>query len=210
LKTYTINTGSSLVIATHNQGKTKEFRDLLKPLGINIIPLTDFGLPEPEETGLTFAENSEIKSLTAARKTGEICLADDSGLCVTDLAGEPGIYSARWAGKPANFNQGMTKIHTKLLAAHATLPWKAQFICDLSLTWPDDHTLHFSGQIDGHIVWPMRGKNGFGYDPMFQPSFSDKTFGEMTADVKNACNHRARAIEKMLAYLEETLSHLQH
>jgi XTP/dITP diphosphohydrolase len=188
-----------VIIATHNPGKLAELRALLSPFGIDAISAGELTLPEPEETGTTFAENARIKAHAAARATGLPAFADDSGLAVVALGGEPGIYSARWAGVDKNFTHAMQMIEDRL-AALKTSDRRAHFIAALCLAWPDGHLEEFEGRVDGTLVWPPRGTQGFGYDPMFLPDGFDRTFGEMSADEKHGLppqgrglSHRARA-----------------
>lgn len=193
--------GTKLMLASHNPGKVREIADLLAPFGTEIISAGDLGLPEPVEDGDTFAANAEIKALAAARASELPALADDSGLCVTALGGDPGIFSARWAGETKDFNVAMQKVETALEKAGAAgNPDRgAHFICALTLAWPDGHVETFEGRIDGAMTWPMRGSLGFGYDPVFVPVGFDTTFGEMEPSAKHAMSHRARAFEKLVA-----------
>jgi XTP/dITP diphosphohydrolase len=188
-----------VVIATHNPGKLAELRALLSPFGIDAVSAGELKLPEPEETGTTFAENARIKACAAAKATGLPAFADDSGLAVEALGGEPGIYSARWAGADKNFMHAMQTIEDRL-AALKTNDRRAHFVAALCLAWPDGHLEEFEGRVDGTLVWPPRGAQGFGYDPMFLPDGFDRTFGEMSADEKHGLpprgkglSHRARA-----------------
>jgi XTP/dITP diphosphohydrolase len=192
-----------VVIATHNPGKLAELRDLLAPYGIEAVSAGDLGLPEPDETGATFAANAQIKARAAADATGLPAFADDSGLCVDALGGEPGIYSARWAGPEKNFNAAMQTIEDKL-SALKTSNRGASFVAALCIAWPDGHTEDFEGRVEGTLVWPPRGTLGFGYDPMFLPSGFERTFGEMSADEKHGLpprgkglSHRARAFVRL-------------
>jgi len=195
-----------VVIATHNAGKLKEMRELLAPYDIATLSAADFGLPEPPETGETFAANARIKALAAARATGKTAFADDSGLAVDALGGEPGIHSARWAGPNKDFRAAMDRIQTLLVERGAKTPEdrRAHFIAVLCLAWPDGHVEEFEGRVDGIAVWPPRGDKGFGYDPLFQPDGFDRTFGEMSAEEKHGVpprgrglSHRARAFLKL-------------
>lgn len=186
---------NKLVLATHNLGKVIEIGALLKPFGLACISAGDLGLPEPEETGLTFAENAILKAEASAKGSGLVALADDSGLSVNALGGDPGIYSARWAGPEKDFALAMEKVH-KALDGHADNT--AAFVCVLALSHPDGTTRTFEGRIEGHLIWPMQGEKGFGYDPMFVPKGYDVTFGEMEPEVKHKISHRARAFEKMV------------
>jgi XTP/dITP diphosphohydrolase len=188
-----------LVIASHNEGKVREIRALLAPFGIEPVSAGSLGLPEPAETGTTFVANAELKARSAADLSGIVSLADDSGLSVEALKGEPGIYSARWAGENKDFNLAMKLVHDNLSYVGPDAGRDAHFVCALSLCWPDGHIESFEGRIDGIVVWPPRGKNGFGYDPMFQPLGHDITFGEMEPDAKHAMSHRADAFAKLVA-----------
>jgi XTP/dITP diphosphohydrolase len=192
-----------LVAATHNAGKLREFRQLLAPWRIEIVSAGDLALAEPEETGDTFEANAKLKALAAARVAARPALADDSGLCVEALGGAPGIYSARWAGDSKDFSAAMARIERELLAAEAQQPWRAHFISALALAWPDDRVEYFEGRVDGRLVCPPRGANGFGYDPIFLPDGHSRGFGEMSAQEKHgipadgslALSHRARAFQ---------------
>jgi XTP/dITP diphosphohydrolase len=192
-----------VVIATHNPGKLLEMRELLSPYGIETVSAGKLGLPEPEETGTTFAANARIKALAAARAANLPAFADDSGLVVEALGGEPGIFSARWSGPDKDFAAAMKMIEGKLNALMTT-DRRAHFIAALCLAWPDAHVEDFEGRVDGTLVWPPRGDEGFGYDPMFRPDGHDETFGEMSALEKHGLpprgkglSHRARAFVKL-------------
>ena len=191
-----------LVIATHNSGKLAEMRELLSPYGIKAQSAAELNLAEPDETGKTFATNARIKAVAAMKATGKVAFADDSGLVVEALGGEPGIHSARWAGDGKDFRGAMNRIQTQLIERGARAPEqrRAHFIAALCLAWPDGHVEHFEGRVDGVIVWPPRGDAGFGYDPLFMPDGHERTFGEMTAEEKHGLppkgqglSHRARA-----------------
>jgi XTP/dITP diphosphohydrolase len=195
-----------LVIATHNAGKLREMRELLAPFSIEANSAAELGLDEPEETGTTFAANARLKAQAAAAKTKLPAFADDSGLSVDALGGEPGIHSARWAGLDRNFKRAMELVEAKLRALDAVAPAqrKAYFVSALCVAWPDGHLEEFASDIAGHLVWPPRGDQGFGYDPMFLPDGLDKTFGEMTSEEKHGLpprgrglSHRARAFMKL-------------
>ncbi len=186
---------SKLVIATHNQGKLREIAALLAPLGVAAVSAGELGLPEPEEDAPDFAGNARIKALAAATAAGLPALADDSGFCVAALGGAPGVVSARWAGPDKDFNMAMQRVNRELGASEDRRAW---FIAALCLAWPDGHTQTYLGRIDGTAIWPPRGRNGFGYDPMFVPSGAVLSFGEMTADEKHAISHRARAFAQLL------------
>ena len=195
-----------LVIATHNPGKLVEMRDLLSPYGIDAVSAGELNLAEPDETGTTFAANARIKAEAAAQATQLPAFADDSGLCVDALDGAPGIYSARWAGKPADFDAAMAKIERLLQERGATSldQRKAHFVSALCVAWPDGHCEEFLGNVDGMLVWPPRGVAGFGYDPSFLPDGHQRTFGEMMASEKHGLppdglglSHRAKAFMKL-------------
>jgi XTP/dITP diphosphohydrolase len=195
-----------IVIATHNPGKLAEMRELLAPYGVEAQSAGELGLGEPQETGKTFAANARIKATAAANATGRAAFADDSGLVVETLGGEPGIHSARWAGEGKDFRGAMNRIQTLLIERGAKAPEqrRAHFIAALCLAWPDGHVEEFEGRVDGAAVWPPRGEKGFGYDPLFLPDGFDRTFGEMTADEKHGLppkgqglSHRARAFVKL-------------
>jgi XTP/dITP diphosphohydrolase len=179
-----------LVLATHNPGKVVELAALLGPHGLEVVSAGSLGLPEPEETGETFIANAELKALAAATASGLPAIADDSGLCVDALGGAPGIYSARWAGETKDFAAAMAQVNE---AMGKEGPRTAHFICALSVAWPDGHVETVEGRVDGRLVWPPRGDNGFGYDPMFIMDGKSRTFGEISRDEKEADNHRARA-----------------
>ncbi len=195
-----------LVIATHNPGKLTEMRELLAPFGIDAISVAELGLLEPEETEATFAGNARIKAQAAAAASGLAAFADDSGLVVDALAGEPGIHSARWAGPNKDFRRAMELVDAKLRACGALVPGQrtAHFVSALCVAWPDGHLEEFEARVDGTLVWPPRGEKGFGYDPMFQPDGFERTFGEMTSEEKHGLppkgrglSHRARAFIKL-------------
>jgi XTP/dITP diphosphohydrolase len=194
-----------IVAATHNAGKLWEIRELLKPYGVEPIGAAEIGLDEPEETGLTFRDNAALKAEAAARASGLVALADDSGLSVEALAGAPGIYSARWAGEPRDFAVAMTRVERELRALGAPPPWRAAFVSVMALAWPDGALETFEGRVDGTLVFPPRGTAGFGYDPIFLPDGHRRTFGEMMAVEKNALpadgspalSHRARAFQRL-------------
>ena len=192
--------GDRLVIATHNRGKLEEFAALLAPLGVTCVSAGDLGLPEPEETESTFLGNARIKAHAAAKVTGLPALSDDSGLTVDALDGAPGVYTADWATTPAgrDFGIAMEKTWALLQEQSAPLPRLAQFRCTLVLAWPDGHDEWAEGLCAGQLVWPRRGAEGHGYDPMFQPDGFAQTFAEMDAGQKNAISHRARAVAQML------------
>ena len=188
-----------LVIASHNEGKVREIRALLAPYGIEPVSAKSLDLPEPEETGTTFVANAELKAMQAADLSGLPALADDSGLCVEALNGDPGIFSARWAGEAKDFGRAMQLVEDKVQALGPDIDRDAHFVCALALAWPDGHVEWFEGRVDGVLVWPPRGDNGFGYDPMFVPDGHDRTFGEMAADEKTPLTHRADAFRQLVA-----------
>jgi len=204
-----IQPGNKLVVASHNAGKVREFADLLRPFRLDVVSASELELPEPEETGLTFAENSLLKARSSAQASGLLALADDSGLAVEALGGEPGIYSARWAGPDKDFNVAMKKVEDALQArgASAAKDRRAAFICVLSLVWPDGTSRAFEGKVEGTLVWPPRGLNGFGYDPVFQADGHNITFGEMEPHKKHAISHRADAFNKMLKHFTVQADH---
>jgi XTP/dITP diphosphohydrolase len=195
-----------LVIATHNPGKLAEMRELLASYGIEAVSAGELGLPEPSETGATFRANARIKALAAARASASAAFADDSGLAVEALGGEPGIHSARWAGPQKDFSAAMEKVEAKLRERGATAPAarRARFVCALCVAWPDGHVEEFEAEVPGTLVWPPRGSMGFGYDPMFLPDGHARTFGEMDSEEKHGLpprgkglSHRARAFLKL-------------
>jgi XTP/dITP diphosphohydrolase len=189
---------SRLVIASHNPGKVREIGELLGPYGIVVVSAGDLGLIEPDETGSSFVENAELKARVAADGAQLPALADDSGLVVDALDGRPGIYSARWAGPGKDFAPAMQRVNEELGDAADR---SARFVCALSVAWPDGTTRSFEGTVDGEIVWPPRGSQGFGYDPIFVPEGHTQTFGEMDPARKHAMSHRARAFEQLTAEL---------
>ncbi|MBK1667640.1 non-canonical purine NTP pyrophosphatase, RdgB/HAM1 family [Rhodovibrio sodomensis] len=190
----------TLVIASHNPGKVREIAELVAPFGVAVKSAGELGLPEPEETGRTFAENAGLKARASAEGAGLPALADDSGLAVTALGGRPGIYSARWAGPDKDFRQAMERVERALRAANGGDGGdrSACFVCALTLAWPDGRSRTFQGQVDGTLTYPPRGAHGFGYDPMFVPAGHAITFGEMDPAAKHAMSHRARAFEQLV------------
>lgn len=186
-----------LVIASHNQGKIREIADLLGPFGIEPVSAASLDLPEPDETGTSFIANAELKALLAADLSGLPALADDSGLCVEALNGDPGIFSARWAGGARDFGMAMQRVWQEVSAKGPDAGHDAYFVCALCVAWPDGHTESFEGRVDGGIVWPPRGDRGFGYDPFFVPVGHDRTFGEMEPEAKHAMSHRAHAFAQL-------------
>ncbi len=189
-----------LVVASHNPGKVCEIRELLSPFGFTVKSAGELGLPEPQETGSTFAENATIKSEAAARKTQLNALADDSGLVVQALNGAPGVHSARWAGPERDFYRAMARIEAELKASRTT-NHSAKFVCALALTRPGNGTKTFQGEVSGTLDFPPRGKNGFGYDPVFVAEGMTETFGEIDPAQKKEISHRARAFAKLIAFL---------
>ncbi|WP_375398675.1 RdgB/HAM1 family non-canonical purine NTP pyrophosphatase [uncultured Sphingomonas sp.] len=188
-----------LVIASHNEGKVREIRALLGPHGIDPVSAAELDLPEPEETGTTFVANAELKARQAADLSGLPALADDSGLCVAALGGDPGIFSARWAGPDKDFALAMRLVQDRLEALGPEAYRAAWFVCALALAWPDGHVEWFEGRVGGTLVWPPRGGLGFGYDPLFVPHGRIETFGEMDQDLKHAISHRADAFRQLVA-----------
>jgi XTP/dITP diphosphohydrolase len=186
---------SKLIIASHNPGKVREISALLEPFGCAVVSAGDLGLAEPDETGTTFAANAELKARAAAISADLPALADDSGLAVTALGGEPGIYSARWAGPDKDFGLAMQTVQDRLAGNDDR---SAHFVCALTLCWPDGHMETFEGRVDGTLVWPLRGDRGFGYDPMFVADGYDITFAEMDGDEKHRISHRADAFRKLI------------
>ena len=187
--------GQKLVLASHNPGKQREIASLVRPHGIEVVSAATLGLPEPEENAPDFAGNARIKAVAAATASGLPALSDDSGFCVAALDGAPGVLSARWASPSKDFVQAMATVHQRIGENPDRRAW---FIAALCLAWPDGHTETFLGRIDGAIVWPPRGGNGFGYDPMFVPAGGQQTFGEMEPDDKHQVSHRARAFAQVL------------
>jgi XTP/dITP diphosphohydrolase len=188
--------GGKLVVASHNPGKVREINELVAPFGLSAVAAAELDLPEPEETGTTFAANAELKALAAAKAAGLPALSDDSGLEVALLDGAPGIYSARWAGPAKDFSVAMQRLADELRerGGWAQKPGpRANFIAALCLAWPDGTMQTFEGRVYGHLVWPPRGVRGFGYDPMFLADGKTLTFGEMEPAAKHAISHRARA-----------------
>ncbi|MCG7520418.1 RdgB/HAM1 family non-canonical purine NTP pyrophosphatase [Ruegeria sp. Ofav3-42] len=189
--------GDRLLVATHNKGKLEEMTHLLEPFGVTVVGAGDMNLPEPEETEDTFVGNARIKAHAAAKATGLPALSDDSGITIDALDGAPGVYTADWAetGNGRDFLMAMTRAHNELEAKDAPHPRTAQFRSTLVLAWPDGHDEVFEGVAPGHLVWPIRGSEGFGYDPMFVPDGYDITFAEMDRWEKNKISHRGRAVE---------------
>ncbi len=190
-----------LVLATHNAGKLVEIRALLAPLGVDVVSSGELGLPEPVEDGNSFAANAAIKAKAAVEASGLPALADDSGIEVFGLDGQPGIVSARWAGPGGDFGHAMARVHRELVERFGDFERadrRARFIAVLCLAWPDGHQEFAEGEIMGELAHPPRGTGGFGYDPMFQPEGRSTTFGEMPASEKRALSHRARAFDRLI------------
>lgn len=185
-----------LVIASHNSGKVIELEQLLAPWPIQLVSAQSLNLPIPEETGLTFSANAKLKADISAKITQLPAMADDSGLAVEALGGKPGIYSARWAGKDQTFFNAMARVHSEIGKDPNR---NAKFVCALALSWPDGHCEVFEGEVSGSLVWPPRGHNGFGYDPMFVPSDGSKTFGECKPSEKYLRSHRISAFNKLIS-----------
>ena len=190
----------TLLVASHNKGKIEEIAHLLEPFGVAVTSAAEYGLEEPEETEDNFIGNAKIKAHFAARETGLPALADDSGIEVEALGGAPGVYTADWAETPngRDFEMAMTRTWNELEAMNAPEPRCARFCCTLVLAWPDGHDEVFEGRIEGRITWPMKGEQGHGYDPIFQPNGYDMTFGEMDRWEKNKISHRADAFRKFV------------
>jgi XTP/dITP diphosphohydrolase len=202
-----LHAGDRLVLASHNAGKLAEFQELFAPFGLELVSAAALGLPEPEETGTTFAENARLKAHAAAKGANMLALSDDSGLCVDALGGDPGVYTADWAGVPRNFAHAMKRVEDALQAANATSPGqrRGSFNATLCLAHPDGRDVLYVGRCDGTLVWPPRGDQGHGYDPMFMPDGYDITFGEMGAETKHSwspgqqgLSHRARAFAQFV------------
>jgi XTP/dITP diphosphohydrolase len=195
----TFLSGQTLVIASHNAGKVVEIAEMIAPLNISAVSASEANVSEPEETGVTFEENAILKAEHCMHATGLASLADDSGLVVPAIGGAPGIYSARWAGPNKNFDVAFDRIRNEL----GSKPADAYFICVLALCLPDGTTTSFEGRIDGTLVFPPRGNNGFGYDPIFIPEGYKVTFGEFDPNEKNRISHRARAFTKFMNFLHQ-------
>ena len=189
-----------LIVATHNSGKLAEMVDLLGPFGITVRGAAELNLDEPEENESTFIGNARIKARAAVEATGLPVLSDDSGIQVDGLGGAPGVYTADWAetGNGRDFVMAMERVNRELEAKNVPHPRAARFCCTLVLAWPDGHEEIFEGVMPGQVVWPMRGNNGHGYDPMFVPDGHDVTFAEMPTDLKNSISHRADAVSKLV------------
>jgi XTP/dITP diphosphohydrolase len=189
-----------IVIATHNKGKLEEFAALLKPYGVEAVSACALGLPEPVETETTFAGNARIKARSAMRASGLIAVSDDSGLCVEALGGEPGVYTADWAGPDRDWNRAMRLVEEKLQAKGATAPEqrRAYFACTLCVAWPDGEERIYEGRAHGTLSWPPRGVLGHGYDPVFVPDGETRSFAELAPEEKNRISHRAKALELLV------------
>jgi XTP/dITP diphosphohydrolase len=190
-----------LVVATHNRGKAAEIRTMLQPFGVEIVSAADLGLQAPAETGTTFEQNATLKALAATRASGLPVLADDSGLSVAALGGQPGVYTADWEGPTRDAMVGMKRIQgefAKRGVPDTDADRAATFHCVLALAWPDEHVELVHGTLDGRIVWPPRGTGGHGYDPCFQPAGETRTTAEMSDVEKNAISHRGRAFRKLV------------
>lgn len=192
-----IDHGSKLVVATHNAGKAKEISSLLSPFQIQTYSAKELKLPEPEETGSSFYENAKIKAVAAALQSGLPSLADDSGFCINALNGDPGIYSSRWAGPNKDYAMAMQTMHDKLEEFQDR---SCYFVSVLCLAFPDGFTCDFEGRINGQFIWPARGENGHGYDPIFQPDGFSVTFAEMTEAEKNKISHRGLAFQQFIKH----------
>jgi len=187
--------GDTLVLATHNRGKVEELKHMLGGRIKKLLCAADVDLPEPVEDGATFLANASIKALAGARDSGLPCLADDSGLCVNALGGNPGIYSARWGGPEKDFKKAMRLVHERMGDSEDT---SAAFVAVLVLAWPDGHIEWTEGRVEGNIVWPMQGDGGHGYDPIFVPKGETRSFAQMTMDEKNGYSHRGFALRAMI------------
>jgi XTP/dITP diphosphohydrolase len=192
--------GTRLILATHNEGKVREIKDLLGEFEISVQSVGALGFEEPEETEDSFAGNARLKAHFAAKASGLPALSDDSGIEVEGLDGAPGVYTADWAETPdgRDFPMAMEKVWNLLEEKHAPEPRRAAFVATLCLAWPDGHDEIFEGRVEGRIVWPMRGENGFGFDPVFLPEGESETFGEMDPARKKSMSHRTRAFEKLV------------
>ena len=191
--------GTRLVVATHNPGKVRELAEILENR-FELVTAGELGLAEPDETETTFAGNALLKARAAAEASGLVALADDSGLSVAALEGQPGIYSARWAGPTKDFFIAMGKVEERLEASGSD-DKAAWFTCALAVAWPDGPSVVVEGEVHGTLTFPMRGTRGFGYDPIFTPAGFSETFGEMDPSAKDAMSHRARAFAKLKAAL---------
>jgi XTP/dITP diphosphohydrolase len=192
-----------VIVASHNSGKVREIKSLLKPYSFTIQSASDLQIKEPKETGKNFIENAILKAKFVSKKSGCIALADDSGLCINLLNGEPGIRSARWAGKDKDFKLAINKIEKKLIKIdpNSNIKYRSHFCCALALSFPNGQTISFQGKVYGQLQFPAKGLNGFGYDPIFVPNGYKKTFGEMNYSYKERISHRQKAFKKLKKYL---------
>ena len=192
-----------VIVASHNSGKVREIKSLLKPYSFTIQSASDLKIKEPKETGKNFIENAILKAKFVSKKSGCIALADDSGLCINLLNGEPGIHSARWAGKDKDFKLAIKKIEKKLIKIdpNSNIKYRSHFCCALALSFPNGQTISFQGKVYGQLQFPAKGLNGFGYDPIFVPNGYKKTFGEMNYSYKERISHRQKAFKKLKKYL---------
>ena len=191
------------MIATHNKGKLREIQALFDNFGFDLMSADGLGLVEPEETETSFRGNALLKARAAAAAANLPALADDSGLVVAALNGAPGIYSARWAAPDGDFDKAMQRVHDELKQANA-VDMSAYFVCALALVWPDGDEVCVEGRVAGQITWPPRGKFGFGYDAIFQPTGHSQSFGEMDPAAKHAMSHRADAFAQLIAQVFPT------
>jgi XTP/dITP diphosphohydrolase len=193
-----------IIIASHNEGKVSEIRALLAPLGFKVSSAAELHLPEPEETGSTFEANASLKARAAEKAFGIVSLADDSGLVVPALGGDPGIFSARWAGPEKDFSKAMRKIEQELLdRGHTPTGMAAYFVCVLAIAYPEREVRTLRGEVHGHLTFPARGEHGFGYDPIFVPAGYAQTFGQMSPEAKNKMSHRAVAFAQLVDYMKK-------
>ena len=186
------------VLASHNEGKVRELSQLFRPLPVDLAPASELELPEPEETGVTFEANAELKALAAARATGFPAIADDSGVEVHALGGEPGIHTGRWAGPNRDFDIARRKVQAGLTELGPGASRRATYVCVLCVAWPDGRSRVFRGDVGGELVWPIRGELGSGFEPMFLPDGYAVTYGEMTPEQRARVNARAQAIRKLV------------
>ena len=188
-----------VIVASHNSGKVREIKSLLKPYSFTIQSASDLKIKEPKETGKNFIENAILKAKFVSKKSGCIALADDSGLCINLLNGKPGIYSARWAGKDKDFKLAIKKIEKKLIKIdpNSNIKYRSHFCCALALSFPNGQTISFQGKVYGQLQFPAKGLNGFGYDPIFVPQSKFKTFGQMQKSKKIRMDHRYIAFKKL-------------
>lgn len=194
-------TGGRLIVASHNAGKVAEISDLLARFDAEVVSAGALGLSAPEETEATFEGNARLKAVYAATHGGAPALADDSGLEIDALDGAPGVYTADWAETPSgrDFDRAMRRVHDEIRARGAAEPWTARFACCLCLAWPDGHAERFTGRVEGRVIWPPKGENGHGYDPIFIREGEALTFGQLSFEQKMAVNHRTRAFDQLVA-----------